>query len=214
MSDRLEEIKAWGCVENLPNEHPDYGAIRIADYHWLITELDHSRKHADWLRGCLDARTEERDRHLAVADPGRCHKCDKRVASVETHWLFCSNRPHKYICEDCLKRPRNACERERLGMIVREAWIDWAKTQPAPKESWLIPWGEMQECDREADRVIGERLANEVARPAKSVEPAASSGAGSQLEQDSPINFGSLPPLKEGSNPVRIPPRVQGDNLQ
>ena len=46
-------------------------------------------------------------------------------------------------------------ERERLGRLVRELWIDWAKKQPAPKPSWLVPFDELSEPDKEADRVIG-----------------------------------------------------------
>jgi hypothetical protein len=48
--------------------------------------------------------------------------------------------------------------REQLGMRVREVWIEWAKEQPAPKPSWLVPWEGLSEPDKEVDRRIGERL--------------------------------------------------------
>lgn len=48
--------------------------------------------------------------------------------------------------------------RERLGMRVREVWIEWAKTQPNPKPSWLVPWDQLGEPDKEADRCIGAAL--------------------------------------------------------
>jgi hypothetical protein len=48
--------------------------------------------------------------------------------------------------------------REELGRAVREEWIAWAKEQPAPKTSWLVPWEDLPEADREVDRRIGERL--------------------------------------------------------
>lgn len=48
--------------------------------------------------------------------------------------------------------------RETLGMLVRQVWIDWAKEQPNPKPSWLVPWEGLSEPDREVDRRIGERL--------------------------------------------------------
>lgn len=48
--------------------------------------------------------------------------------------------------------------REFLGQIVRMVWIEWAKEQPHPKSSWLAPWTELSEPDREVDRRIGERL--------------------------------------------------------
>lgn len=52
-----------------------------------------------------------------------------------------------------------ACNREALGRLVREIWIEWAKEQTHPKPSWLLSWEEISESDREVDRRIGERLA-------------------------------------------------------
>lgn len=49
--------------------------------------------------------------------------------------------------------------REQLGRMVREAWVDWARTQPNPKPSWLVPYDDLSEPDKEADRQIGERIA-------------------------------------------------------
>jgi len=48
--------------------------------------------------------------------------------------------------------------RETLGKAVRKAWIQWAKTQNNPKDSWLIPWESMEEQDKEADRQIAEAV--------------------------------------------------------
>ena len=57
-------------------------------------------------------------------------------------------------------------DREALGRLVREVWIEWAYEQAAPKPSWLVPWDDMAECDREVDRRIGERVAQSaLARP-------------------------------------------------
>lgn len=50
-------------------------------------------------------------------------------------------------------------DRETLGRMVREAWIRWAETQPNPKPSWLVPYDALAECDKEADRQIGEAVA-------------------------------------------------------
>lgn len=50
-------------------------------------------------------------------------------------------------------------DRETLGRMVREAWVRWALTQPAPKPSWLVPYDELSEPDKEADRQIGEAIA-------------------------------------------------------
>lgn len=49
-------------------------------------------------------------------------------------------------------------DREALGRRVREVWIEWAREQPSPKGSWLLPWENLAEPDREVDRRIGEAL--------------------------------------------------------
>jgi hypothetical protein len=49
-------------------------------------------------------------------------------------------------------------DRDRLGRVVREAWIEWAKEQPNPKPSWLVPYDELSEPDKEADRRIAEGI--------------------------------------------------------
>lgn len=49
-------------------------------------------------------------------------------------------------------------DREALGRLVRETWVAWAREQPAPKPSWLVPWEELAEPDREVDSRIGEAL--------------------------------------------------------
>lgn len=50
-------------------------------------------------------------------------------------------------------------DRDTLGRFVREAWVRWALTQPSPKPSWLVPYDELDELDKEADRQIGEAVA-------------------------------------------------------
>lgn len=49
-------------------------------------------------------------------------------------------------------------DRDELGRVVRTAWIAWAKTQPDPKPSWLAPYDDLSEPDKEADRQIGEAV--------------------------------------------------------
>jgi hypothetical protein len=48
--------------------------------------------------------------------------------------------------------------RERLGIIVRILFMKWAESQPTPKPSWLVPWMQLSEEEREIDRRIGEFL--------------------------------------------------------
>lgn len=50
-------------------------------------------------------------------------------------------------------------DRDTLGRFVREAWVRWAETQPDPKPSWLVPYDQLSETDKEADRQIGEAVA-------------------------------------------------------
>jgi hypothetical protein len=50
-------------------------------------------------------------------------------------------------------------DRDFLGRLVRQAWVQWAETQPNPKASWLAPYDDLSEPDREADRQIGEAIA-------------------------------------------------------
>ena len=48
--------------------------------------------------------------------------------------------------------------RERLGRRVREVWIAWAQQQPSPKPSWLVPWDDLGEADKEVDCCIGSAI--------------------------------------------------------
>ncbi len=50
-------------------------------------------------------------------------------------------------------------DRDQLGRFVREAWVRWAETRPNPKPSWLVPYDDLSEPDKEADRQIGETVA-------------------------------------------------------
>lgn len=43
----------------------------------------------------------------------------------------------------------------KLGKIVRDAWITWAMEQPNPKPSWLVPYEELSQADKDADIRIG-----------------------------------------------------------
>lgn len=52
--------------------------------------------------------------------------------------------------------------RDNLGRLVREAWVRWAETQDMAKPSWLLPYDELDENEKEADRQIGEALARSV----------------------------------------------------
>jgi hypothetical protein len=51
-----------------------------------------------------------------------------------------------------------AARRDALGRQVREAWVEWAREQPLIKPSWVVPYDELSEPDKEADRRIGDAL--------------------------------------------------------
>lgn len=49
-------------------------------------------------------------------------------------------------------------DRESLGRLVREVWVQWATEQSDPKPSWLTGWDELDDGQREVDMRIGEAL--------------------------------------------------------
>lgn len=40
------------------------------------------------------------------------------------------------------------------GRIVRDTWVKWAREQPDPKDSWLVPWEDLDDGQREVDARI------------------------------------------------------------
>lgn len=48
--------------------------------------------------------------------------------------------------------------RELVGRLVRQVWVEWAGEQPEPKPSWLLPWEDLDDGDREVDTRIGAAL--------------------------------------------------------
>jgi NTP pyrophosphatase (non-canonical NTP hydrolase) len=48
--------------------------------------------------------------------------------------------------------------RELLGRLVRQVWVQWAQEQPDPRPSWLLPWEDLDDGQKEADMRIGEAL--------------------------------------------------------
>ena len=94
-------------------------------------------------------------------------------------------------------------DRETLGRLVREVWIAWAREQPNPKPSWLVPWDALAEPDREVDRRIGEVLF-ERGRAAATQTLAAEGGdvaAGGDDEEDDD-QCGTVGPPRDPRSPV------------
>jgi len=59
-------------------------------------------------------------------------------------------------------------DREPLGRLVRETWIDWALEQPgAIKPAWLTRWEDLDDGQREVDMRIGAAVAVRAVADAK-----------------------------------------------
>lgn len=56
------------------------------------------------------------------------------------------------------ERPAEGTSRERHGKRVREIWVAWANEQPDAKPSWLVPWEDLDDAQREVDMRIGAGL--------------------------------------------------------
>ena len=50
-------------------------------------------------------------------------------------------------------------DREKLGRLVRETWVTWAKRHRRPEPVWLIGWDRLDADKREACMLIGEAVA-------------------------------------------------------
>ena len=48
--------------------------------------------------------------------------------------------------------------RELVGRLVRQIWVEWAREQPDARPSWLLPWEELDDGQREVDMRIGDVL--------------------------------------------------------
>ena len=95
---------------------------------------------AEWLRS-LDTAT-------GLVDFSRCSLIASRLERLERE---------REVALDGNKPV--SIDRETLGRFVREAWVRWAEKQPNPKPNWLIPYDDLAEPDKEADRQIGEAVA-------------------------------------------------------
>lgn len=57
------------------------------------------------------------------------------------------------------RRGPDSPTREKLGRIVRETWVKWAENQTYAKPSWLDPWEQLDDGQKEVDMLIGEAVA-------------------------------------------------------
>lgn len=166
---------AAGCVRTVVTEceqiaantnEPDLAAdlAALADPHLTRDELLQATEqhHTEQVCSALGLPFESPDGHgtrrytwYEVLDNVRGRtamwgKLLRRAEQVDSQWLneLRGGKP----------QPVAADLRDHLGMLVRDTWITWARLQPDPKPSWLLPWEELTEPDREVDRLIGVRL--------------------------------------------------------
>lgn len=83
-------------------------------------------------------------------------------------WIITGIKGEKYPCKpdifEKIYAPADEAEgdlfdEEMLGRLVRDTWVEWAQEQPDPKPSWLLPWDELDEGQKEVDRRIGRAVA-------------------------------------------------------
>lgn len=157
-----------------------------------------SAKSAEWVREA----TAERDAEIAAGI--EVHGALGAATADRARMLRASgvNRPGSSesstrLAEDAGERVREVLlsavrtaqngeqgRREYLGRLVRKEWIKWAREQPSPKASWLVPWEGLSEPDKEVDRRIGERL---YSVGVLSVEPVTAS-----LEETTPLTAAAI----------------------
>jgi hypothetical protein len=82
--------------------------------------------------------------------------CDTEAQAIAA-WNA-APRPSALASTSPAPRAPGPVDRDTLGRFVREAWVRWALAQPHPKPSWLVPYDDLSEADKEADRQIGEAI--------------------------------------------------------
>lgn len=103
--------------------------------------------------------------------------------------------------------------REFLGKLVRLEWTRWAAEQPNPKPSWLKPWNELDEPDKEVDRRIGEAIwrfsfARDAALATQGAEPVEWQKAILSEDEDGRTIIGWTNVTKVEYGHLRIPKRA------
>lgn len=98
-----------------------------------------------------------------------------------------SDAPNQTAGEDVAPKPGDPAEpREGVGRFVRHVWVEWARDQLDPKPSWLLPWEELDDGQREVDMRIGAALFEAGTR---SVVAVAESGLRDELLRCLPVGF-------------------------
>ena len=95
----------------------------------------------------------------AAVEPSPTSPAPEVTKGANTFWAQC---PYcGKTCNTNIKEPMNPqpvapgpASIEYTAYEIRCAWIEWAKTQSSPKPSWIVPWHELDEQSKDADRAL------------------------------------------------------------
>lgn len=108
----------------------------------------------------LEALQEQHKWHLEQKDRRPVTMGDT-VGQIDAHEYADSEMCERTVAAITGRSPASIdFDRDHVGRMVRDVWINWAKEQPNPKPSWLVPFDQLTEADKEVDRRIGEVLAH------------------------------------------------------
>lgn len=119
---------------------------------------DYGKTHPYDRRDCSNCKTSFRENH------GYVHTLEDGHIACPGDWIITGIKGEKYPCKpDIFEKtyaPADEAEgalfdEDVLGRLVRDTWVEWAQQQPNPKPSWLLPWSELDEGQKEVDRRIG-----------------------------------------------------------
>lgn len=98
--------------------------------------------------------------HVTVRFPEDLAAAAKHLAAQDgmdaSAWI------RRAVDRELAARPGEAAgERERLGRLVRDTWVRWARGQRPVKPSWLLEWDDycLDPGQRQVDILIGEAVA-------------------------------------------------------
>lgn len=88
---------------------------------------------------------------------GTCCSCSY-AGSDETTCQQRRDRTHCVHWWDGPDSGQDAGWREHFGRVLRDAWLGWARQQPDPKPSWLLPWEDLPAEHQEVDMLMAEAV--------------------------------------------------------
>jgi hypothetical protein len=150
-----------GATEDDACKYAAEAALPTENHADLGDTIRHSRT-CDWWDGAPDTEGPAYERRMALDTiPCTCALKWRQMVRTErelhTAWRKRAEEAEAAPREDGARTL--PFDRDELGRLVREAWIKWATAQPNPKPSWLVPYEQLSDADKEADRQIGEAVA-------------------------------------------------------